>query len=171
MGYSLSEVQGKHHRMFVTPEYAQSREYEEFWTNLNRGEFFADECLRLAKGGKEIWIQTTYNPIRDADGKPYKVVKFAMDITERVHLQEEAKRNHDATQELIRQVTESANQFSDGAQVIAESAQSLAEGAQTQSASVEQMSAATDQLTGSINAVRDNASEAQHHCPGNERPG
>ncbi|MGI9508673.1 MAG: methyl-accepting chemotaxis protein [Geminicoccaceae bacterium] len=83
MGYSLNEIRGRHHRMFVEPTYASSQDYREFWAALGRGEFRAAEYKRLAKGGKEIWIQASYNPILNAEGKPIKVVKFATDITER----------------------------------------------------------------------------------------
>ncbi|MEQ8441608.1 MAG: PAS domain-containing methyl-accepting chemotaxis protein [Alphaproteobacteria bacterium] len=82
MGYSLDEVQGRHHSMFVEPDYAKSNEYSLFWKSLNDGNFQSAEYRRLAKGGREIWIQASYNPIADEDGKPYKVVKFATDITE-----------------------------------------------------------------------------------------
>ncbi|MFK8028504.1 MAG: methyl-accepting chemotaxis protein [Gammaproteobacteria bacterium] len=82
VGYQLDEVQGKHHSMFVRDEVANSREYKEFWEILNRGEFQARQFRRLAKGGKEIWIQATYNPIIGENGKPFKVVKFATDITQ-----------------------------------------------------------------------------------------
>ncbi len=82
MGYPLSEVQGKHHRMFVEPGVAQSAEYREFWAALNRGEFLQGEYKRLAKGGREVWLQATYNPVLDADGRPVKVVKYATDVTE-----------------------------------------------------------------------------------------
>lgn len=82
LGYSLSEIQGKHHRMFAEPEYAQSMEYQQFWEKLNRGEFDSGEYKRIGKGGKEVWIQATYNPILDQDGKPFKVVKYATDITD-----------------------------------------------------------------------------------------
>jgi methyl-accepting chemotaxis protein len=81
MSYSLAEVQGQHHRMFVDPAEAGSAEYREFWAKLKRGEFQAAEFKRLAKGGREIWIEASYNPIFDRNGKPYKVVKFATDIT------------------------------------------------------------------------------------------
>jgi methyl-accepting chemotaxis protein len=80
-GYSLNEIQGEHHSMFVEPEYARSRPYKDFWAKLNRGEFQAAEFKRLGKGGREIWIQATYNPILNAKGKPFKVVKFATDVT------------------------------------------------------------------------------------------
>jgi methyl-accepting chemotaxis protein len=81
MGYSLAEVAGKHHRMFVEPLESNSAGYREFWARLNRGEFQAAEFKRLAKGGREIWIEASYNPVLGRDGKPTKVVKFATDIT------------------------------------------------------------------------------------------
>lgn len=82
LGYSLSEVQGKHHSMFVTEDFKQSQEYKDFWKDLNNGKFQASEYMRVGKGGKEVWIQASYNPIIGKDGKPVKVVKFATDITE-----------------------------------------------------------------------------------------
>jgi methyl-accepting chemotaxis protein len=82
LGYSLAEIQGKHHRMFVEPGYASSIEYARFWKDLNDGKFQTAEYKRIGKGGKEIWIQASYNPILDEQGRPYKVVKFAIDVTE-----------------------------------------------------------------------------------------
>ncbi|MBV1910162.1 MAG: PAS domain S-box protein [Kangiellaceae bacterium] len=82
MGYELSEIKGKHHSMFVEPEYRNSREYEAFWTDLRQGDFRTDEYKRIGNHGKEIWIQASYNPILDKNGKPYKVIKFATDVTE-----------------------------------------------------------------------------------------
>ncbi|GBG14679.1 methyl-accepting chemotaxis protein [Novimethylophilus kurashikiensis] len=82
INYSLDEAKGRHHRTFVDPEYAMSSEYRAFWDKLNRGEYDAGEYKRIAKGGKEVWIQASYNPIRDASGRVYKVVKYAADITE-----------------------------------------------------------------------------------------
>ncbi|GLR87544.1 methyl-accepting chemotaxis protein [Bradyrhizobium iriomotense] len=82
MGYSLEEIKGKHHSMFVTPEDRAGSAYRDFWARLNRGEFEAAEYKRLGKGAKEIWILATYNPILDEAGKPFKVVKFATEVTE-----------------------------------------------------------------------------------------
>jgi len=82
LGYTLNEVVGQHHSLFVTAEYKASSEYPQFWQKLNNGEFVSDQFLLIGKGGSEIWIQASYNPIRDAEGKVYKVVKFATDITE-----------------------------------------------------------------------------------------
>ncbi|MEQ1899451.1 MAG: methyl-accepting chemotaxis protein [Devosia sp.] len=83
LGYSLDEIKGHHHRMFVDPSYAATSEYTQFWSALKAGEFQAAEYRRIGKGGREVWIQATYNPIRDLNGKPYKVVKYATDVTGR----------------------------------------------------------------------------------------
>ncbi len=81
VGYKLEEIKGKHHSLFVDPAYAQSPEYKAFWDRLRSGQFDAAEYKRLGKNHKDVWIQASYNPIMDAKGKPYKVVKFATDIT------------------------------------------------------------------------------------------
>ncbi len=81
LGYSLAEVQGKNHRIFVDKDYAATQDYRRFWDDLAAGKFMADEYRRIRKNGASIWIQASYNPIFDPDGKPYKVVKYATDIT------------------------------------------------------------------------------------------
>lgn len=85
LGYRLEEVRGQHHRMFVETSSAQSPEYQELWKSLNRGEFVSQEFKRIGKGGKVVYIQASYNPIFDMNGKVFKVVKFATDVTERVN--------------------------------------------------------------------------------------
>ncbi len=82
MGYRAEEVVGRHHRMFCDEATATSATYSEFWDRLGRGEFHGGEYKRVAQGGREVWISATYNPILDLNGKPFKVVKFATDITE-----------------------------------------------------------------------------------------
>jgi methyl-accepting chemotaxis protein len=82
MGYALAEIQGKHHSMFVTSEDRESQAYREFWASLNRGDYQSAEYKRVGKGGKEVWILASYNPILNEAGKPFKVVKFASDVTE-----------------------------------------------------------------------------------------
>ena len=81
MGYKLEEISGKHHSMFAEPGYAAGAEYRQFWEKLNRGEFDTGQYKRIGKAGKEVWIQASYNPILDLQGKPFKVVKYATDIT------------------------------------------------------------------------------------------
>ena len=81
MGYSLDEIKGRHHSLFVDEAFKHSAEYKEFWVKLNRGEYQAAEYKRISKGGKEVWLQASYNPILDLNGKPFKVVKYATDVT------------------------------------------------------------------------------------------
>ncbi|HEV8512930.1 MAG TPA: PAS domain-containing protein, partial [Cyclobacteriaceae bacterium] len=81
-GYSLNEIKGKHHRMFVEANYGRSAEYAEFWRKLNNGEFFVGTYSRVDKRGKDVYIQASYNPILDLNGRPFKVVKYATDMTE-----------------------------------------------------------------------------------------
>ncbi|RCS53028.1 PAS domain S-box protein [Bremerella cremea] len=152
LGYTLGEIQGRHHQIFVENDFAASAEYREFWAKLNRGEYEAKEYKRIGKGGKEVWIQASYNPILDLNGKPYKVVKYATDVTRQVRMRMEMA-------ELIANVNESANQFTDSATTVSEASQTLAEGAQTQSAAVEEISASAQELTRSIQGVRDRANE------------
>jgi methyl-accepting chemotaxis protein len=84
IGYSLGEIKGKHHSMFVDASERDRATYREFWAALNRGEYQAGEYKRIGKGGKQIWIQASYNPIMALNGKPFKVVKYATDVTKQV---------------------------------------------------------------------------------------
>lgn len=89
MGYTLSEIVGRHHQIFCDADYASSAEYRDFWRGLGEGRFVADQFTRFGKSGNKIYIQASYNPIMDADGKVLKVVKFATDVTERIRVIEE----------------------------------------------------------------------------------
>ncbi|MCP3387089.1 MULTISPECIES: PAS domain-containing methyl-accepting chemotaxis protein [unclassified Bradyrhizobium] len=84
LGYSLAEIQGKHHSMFVEPGERDGAAYREFWAALGRGQYQAAEYKRIGKGGREVYIQASYNPILDLNGKPFKVVKYATDTTRQV---------------------------------------------------------------------------------------
>ncbi|WP_122421877.1 methyl-accepting chemotaxis protein [Pseudomonas viridiflava] len=88
MGYGMQELKGQHHRIFCEEEYVRSTSYREFWHSLGQGEFFSGRFMRLSKYGQHIWIQATYNPIFDHEGKPFKVVKFATDITRQVEIEQ-----------------------------------------------------------------------------------
>ncbi|WP_254703937.1 PAS domain-containing methyl-accepting chemotaxis protein [Roseovarius sp. THAF9] len=83
LGYSLDEIAGQHHAMFVTPDYAQSEEYRAFWTALAKGEFFTDQFPRVSKTGEIVWISATYAPVISSDGTVEKVIKVATDVTAR----------------------------------------------------------------------------------------
>ncbi|MDI3291223.1 PAS domain-containing protein [Polyangium sp. 15x6] len=81
MGYTLEEIVGQHHRIFVEPAYAASEDYQRFWDGLRGGHFHTAEYKRIGKGGKEVWLQASYNPVMDDQGRPVRVIKFAADIT------------------------------------------------------------------------------------------
>lgn len=89
MGYSVEEIQSRHHRLFCTPKYANSAAYQSFWSRLGNGEFINDRFLRLDKQGRELWLEASYNPVRDTTGRVIKVVKIATDVTAQVQKEQE----------------------------------------------------------------------------------
>ena len=91
VGYTLPEVLGRHHSIFVEPAFTGTPDYRAFWEKLGRGEYDAGQYKRIAKGGREVWLQASYNPIFDMNGKPFKVVKYATDVTAQVHAAEELR--------------------------------------------------------------------------------
>ncbi|MEQ8395675.1 PAS domain-containing methyl-accepting chemotaxis protein [Thalassobaculum sp.] len=115
MGYELSDVQDKHHRMFVTSADRDSQEYQAFWAMLRRGEYQAAEYKRIAKGGREVWIQASYNPILDLNGNPFKVVKYATDVTEQVI----ARKRAEHVQQLLETVAAGSEQLNASVREIA----------------------------------------------------
>lgn len=106
IGYSLDEIRGHHHRMFVDAAESNSAEYRQFWERLGRGEYDAGQYKRIARGGREIWIQASYNPILDLNGRPYKVVKYASDITAQIEANKAIVLAVKETQELVLAATD-----------------------------------------------------------------
>ncbi len=107
VGYSLPEIVGKHHRIFVDPAERDTPAYREFWHQLGRGEYQSAEYRRIAKGGREVWILASYNPVFDPRGKPMKVVKYATDITDQV-----MRRNKtEFVSSIVTQVAAGAEEF------------------------------------------------------------
>lgn len=135
MGYVFAEIQGKHHSMFVELDERNSQAYREFWESLNRGQYQASEYKRIAKGGREVWIQASYNPIIDLNGKPFKVVKYATDIT----AQAMARKKAESARSLIEQVAEGSEAMSGSVREISES---MVKSRQTTAAAVERVEAA-----------------------------
>jgi methyl-accepting chemotaxis protein len=101
LGYRLDEIQGQHHSMFVDLAFRQSVEYRLFWEKLGRGEYDVGQYKRIGKDGREIWIQASYNPILDLNGKPFKVVKYATDVTKHVHAAQALRAAVLETQEAV----------------------------------------------------------------------
>ncbi|WP_343559488.1 methyl-accepting chemotaxis protein [Kiloniella sp. b19] len=111
MNYRLDEIVGKHHSIFVDPAYAGSADYRLFWENLRKGQYSADEFKRFARGGEEVWIQATYNPIYDMNGKLFKVVKYATDITAQMRARVQAGEMTNSASGLVQAVSGAAEEL------------------------------------------------------------
>jgi len=146
MGYALDEIKGKHHRMFVDPDYARSSEYEKFWQSLRSGQFFTNEYKRLGKGGKEVWIQASYNPIFDPSGRPFKVVKYAADITAQHKLRLESARVGQLVDDNLGRIV------SEITRVVQRTSSASSASTQT-SANVQSVAAGAEELSSSINEI------------------
>jgi methyl-accepting chemotaxis protein len=101
-GYTLEEIRGRHHRMFVDPAHAASDEYRRFWDKLARGEYDAGQYKRLGKGGREVWLEASYNPVMNGDGKPYKVIKYGTDVTAQLAATRQMQETVRETQEVVK---------------------------------------------------------------------
>jgi len=147
MGYRLDEVQGRHHSMFAEPAFAASPEYKQFWEALNRGQYQAAQYLRIGKGGKKIWIEASYNPINDLNGKPFKVVKFATDLTKRKDENAQLANNFESG---VKTLVDNLSHSAGGMQVTAQSLAAAAEQTNNQSATV---AAAAEELSSSVTEI------------------
>lgn len=94
LGYTLEELKGKHHSIFCPKDYSDSDEYKEFWSKLKNGDYISAQFNRIKKGGEEIWLQATYNPIFDNNGQVIRVMKIAVDITEKILQSQEIERKN-----------------------------------------------------------------------------
>ncbi len=151
VGYTLDEIRGRHHEIFVDAATRGSADYAAFWAALKRGEFQAAQYRRLGKGGREIWIQASYNPILDASGRPYKVVKFATDITAQIRLLETLRRMIDTN---FLEIDQAVGRTSE------ESARALEAATRTRD-SVQGMAAATEELAASVAEISQMMSNSQ----------
>ncbi|MEA3554930.1 MAG: PAS domain-containing protein [Campylobacterota bacterium] len=133
LGYRQSDIIGKKHSMFCEESYKNSNEYTQFWRKLNEGNFDSGEYLRLGNNGKEIWIQASYNPIMDIDGKPYKVVKYAQDITARKY--------------MVFSVENTSKELSQSSAELFSSAELLSSSASTTTAESEEASSAIEEIS------------------------
>ncbi|MSU60943.1 MAG: methyl-accepting chemotaxis protein [Pedosphaera sp.] len=174
LGYRLEEVKGQHHSLFVETSYRASAEYKQFWRDLKDGKFQAAEFMRISKGGKEVWIQATYNPIFDLNGSPFKVVKFATDITEVVkerlvkkELAENLKRTLSIVNANSQSLSSAATELSTVAQQMSSNSEETSSQANVAAAAAEQVSknvasvaTASEEMSASTREIAKNASEA-----------
>jgi methyl-accepting chemotaxis protein len=154
MNYSLAEIKGKHHRLFCEASLVNTSEYSDFWRRLNAGEFFSGQFKRLGKHGKVVWLEASYNPVYDAEGKLSKIVKFASDITERVEKFEEDSRGASRAYHISSETERVAEQ---GAQVIQQTAKEMRQIAENIGASarlVGQLGARSEEITAIVNTIR-----------------
>jgi PAS domain S-box-containing protein len=151
MGYAIEEIKGKHHSLFVEADYKNSKKYNEFWHDLNNGQFQAARFKRVAKGGRPVWIEGAYNPIFDIHGKITKIVKFATDVTAQATLLIELKTLIDQNFGEI-----------DGAlgQSLAQ-ARSATGAADNTLNNVQTVAAATEELAASINEISESMSKSR----------
>ncbi|HTH98630.1 MAG TPA: PAS domain-containing methyl-accepting chemotaxis protein [Stellaceae bacterium] len=155
MGYRLDEIQGKHHSIFVEPAERASDSYRNFWAALNRGEYQAAEYRRIGKGGREVWIQASYNPIIDAAGRPFKVVKFATDITTQVYEQTRRGTLGRAIDTDLGAITQAISTASERALLAANASQEAA-------TNVNAMASGTEQLAQSVKEIGQQTTHALH---------
>ncbi|PKU23130.1 methyl-accepting chemotaxis protein [Telmatospirillum siberiense] len=164
LGYSLPEIQGKHHSMFVEPAYRNSAEYKQFWEKLRSGQYQAAQYKRIGKGGREVWIEASYNPILDLNGKPYKVVKYATDITRQIALLDSLKTLIDVNfGEIDGALGRSSNQTSEAVRAASETSgnvQMLASSAEELDASIKEISESMAKSKGATDHVFEQTSVA-----------
>ena len=167
VGYSLDEIKGRHHRMFVEAAHQSSSDYADFWARLNRGEYQAAEYKRIGKGGREVWIQASYNPIVDEYGKPAKVIKYATDITAQILMREKMTRMLASVWDVSVSIAASAEQLTGVSQHLTTHASETAEQANavsrtsTQvSSNVNMVAASSEEMMVSIREISKSATEA-----------
>ncbi len=146
LNYQLSEIQGKHHSIFCAQDYINSEEYKDFWAKLKLGNFDSGRYMRLARDNSEVWINASYNPLFDEFGNPYKVVKFATNITTQIDIEKDVRRL--------------AEEFSGSAVAISEKSGDVASSAKSLGANTEEMNAAVEELTASIDSIASNSKNA-----------
>ncbi|MDY0935641.1 PAS domain-containing methyl-accepting chemotaxis protein [Pseudomonas viridiflava] len=122
MGYNLAQIKGKHHSLFCDPHEVSQASYKDFWATLNRGEFVASRFKRVDSSGRDVWLEATYNPVHDAQGKLYKIVKFATVVTDQVSREEDVSQAASVAFEISQQTDVSAQR---GAEVVQNTVQTM----------------------------------------------
>lgn len=167
MGYSLAEIKGKHHGLFVEKDYRESAEYREFWEKLGRGEFQSGQFRRIGKDGREVWIEASYNPILNADGKPYKVVKYATDVTAQAEMLASLKtmidQNFAEIDSAVSRSDQEAGSALSAARGTSQNVQTMASAAEELAASVQEISQSMAQSRTATESAFDLVETASAH--------
>ncbi|AIG02468.1 putative MCP-type signal transduction protein [Pseudomonas fluorescens] len=154
LGYSLAQIQGKHHRLFCKPELANSQEYTDFWRRLNQGELFSGQFERINGAGQTLWLEANYNPVYDASGRLCKIVKFASDVTARVEKHAEDAQSATQAYHISQQTRDIAEK---GAEVIQQTANGIHEIAadiESSSRLIAKLGERSQQITAIVNTIR-----------------
>ncbi|MBV4485527.1 PAS domain-containing methyl-accepting chemotaxis protein [Pseudomonas sp. SWRI153] len=154
MGYTLAELKGKHHRLFCTPALVNSSAYQDFWRRLNQGEFFHGQFERVDKRGQTVWLEANYNPVYDASGRLYKVVKFASDVTARVEQHDQDARSASAAYHISVATRKVAEQGTQVIQQAASEMREIAEDISQSSTLIAQLGNRSEQITTIVNTIR-----------------
>ncbi|MCD5982780.1 PAS domain-containing methyl-accepting chemotaxis protein [Pseudomonas sp. CDFA 610] len=154
MGFSLTDIKGKHHKTFCEPTFVNSSEYTEFWRKLNHGEFVGGQFKRLGKHGRVVWLEATYNPVYDVEGKLYKIVKFASDITDRVEKQEADAHGASKAYHISAETEKVAEQGTLVIQETAREMRQIAENIGVSARLVGQLGDRSEQITAIVNTIR-----------------
>lgn len=154
MGYTFAELKGKHHRMFCTPQLANSSTYQDFWRRLNQGEFFHGQFERVDKRGQTVWLEANYNPVYDAAGRLCKVVKFASDVTARVQQHEQDARSASAAYHISVATRKVAEQGTQVIQQAASEMREIADDIAQSSTLIAQLGERSEQITAIVNTIR-----------------
>ena len=159
VGYRLDEVVGKHHSMFVDPTYAASGAYKTFWENLGQGHYQSGEYQRFGKGGKEIWISASYNPVYGNDGEPYMVTKYATDITDKKKLAKEVEQVSSAVATAAEEMSCSVGEIAQNAHTARELTETTTGKIKNANQTMAQMVAVTEEMTGVLSLINDIADQ------------
>ena len=164
LGYRLEEIRGQHHRIFVDPKEAASPEYKRFWASLARGEYQAAEFKRIAKGGAEVWIQASYNPILDADGKVLKVIKYATDITASVKARLRREQLGGEIDKDLVEVSVAVTSTGQRAIEAVNASRETSGSIQAVAAGAEELAASVNEISRQLATASSNTSEATHEA-------
>lgn len=154
LGYAATELKGKHHRLFCEQDLVDSDEYADFWRRLNAGEFIGGQFKRIGKLGRVVWLEASYNPVYNADGKLSKIVKFASDITERVERYEEDSRGASRAYHISAETEKVAEMGAEVIQQTAKEMRLIADNIGTSASLVGQLGDRSEQITAIVNTIR-----------------
>ena len=168
VGYALEEIQGRHHSLLIDDASSRSADYKEFWATLRRGQYVdEEECKRLGKGGREVWLKASYNPLLGKNGEPYKVVKYAADVTDQVNQREDLKETMERLASNAEQLANASEEMSAVSRQMGSNAEETSAQADTVASSAEQVdqnmqtvATGAEELAASLKEVASNASEA-----------